>query len=429
MIDIAIRAENLGKRYRLGQREPYKALRDVLSRTFAAPFHRLSSAFGYTRDSSESVLSNNYLWALKDVSFEIKHGEVVGFIGRNGAGKTTLLKILSRTTEPTEGYAEIYGRVGSLLEVGTGFHPELTGRENIYLNAAILGMKRREIDRKFEEIVDFAEVEKFLNTPVKHYSSGMYVRLAFAVAAHLESEILLVDEVLAVGDAAFQKKCLGKMGEVAKGGRTVFFVSHNMAAILNLCSRVMLLDSGKIIATGSNDYVVHHYMESLKVNVAQDLSSRKDRLGRGKVRFTNVHFKDSSGNQTEHGVSGEPLVIVLEYRSEDNRPLQNCRISVAVYDNLGQVLFYCSSELINSDPITLPPMGNIHCVIPRLPLSQSQYLISPFIEVNREVEDFIYGAAVLNVVDGDFFGTGRLYPEGWRGKGVLVPHKWIVNNK
>ena len=252
MSDIAIRVEKLSKRYRIGQRERYYALRDVLARALTAPFR----LFPDHRKSGESISNPqspapDYIWALKDVSFEVKEGEVVGIIGRNGAGKTTLLKILARITEPTEGYAEVRGRVGSLLEVGTGFHPELTGRENIYLSGAILGMTKREIDRKFDEIVEFAEIEKFIDTPVKYYSSGMYVRLAFAVAAHLEPEILLVDEVLAVGDMTFQKKCLKKMDEVAKGGRTVLFVSHNMGAVRSLCQRGMVLDMGRMVYYGS----------------------------------------------------------------------------------------------------------------------------------------------------------------------------------
>lgn len=243
MSDIAIRAEGLSKRYQLGSRERYQTLRDAL----AAPFRRRS------RESSSE--KNETFWALKDVSFEVKHGEVLGIIGRNGAGKSTLLKILSRITEPTEGQVSIHGRIASLLEVGTGFHPELTGRDNIYLNGAILGMKKAEIRRKFDEIVEFAEVDKFIDTPVKHYSSGMYVRLAFAVAAHLESEILVVDEVLAVGDIAFQNKCLGKMSDVAKAGRTVLFVTHNMLPVKNLCSRAILLGQGRVITDTPE---VHH---------------------------------------------------------------------------------------------------------------------------------------------------------------------------
>ena len=243
----AIRVENLSKRYRIGERKSYGTLRDVLAGIARSPLRRFRSR-DHTFQSQTS--KDGFIWALKDISFEVQRGEVIGIIGRNGAGKSTLLKILSRITKPTQGMSEIHGRVGSLLEVGTGFHPELTGRENIYLNGAILGMRRAEIERKFDEIVDFAEIEKFLDTPVKRYSSGMHVRLAFAVAAHLEPEILLVDEVLAVGDATFQKKCLGKMGDIADSGRTVLFVSHNLAAIHALCSRVYLIEQGQVKADG-----------------------------------------------------------------------------------------------------------------------------------------------------------------------------------
>lgn len=295
MTDVAIKVENLGKLYKIGARQNrYDTLRDRLTNIFTAPFKRSKvkdDSYGRSKPSalstplpakgstpsalSSSISASNsmphapcsqlpsndgYIWALKDVSFEVKRGEVVGIIGRNGAGKTTLLKILSRITEPTEGQAEICGRVSSLLEVGTGFHPELTGRENIYLNGAILGMKKAEIERKFDEIVAFAEIEKFIDTPVKHYSSGMYVRLAFAVAAHLEPEILLVDEVLAVGDAAFQKKCLGKMGDVAREGRTVLFVSHNMGAVNHLCQRAIMLHDGSIFDQGSVEKVIQQYL-------------------------------------------------------------------------------------------------------------------------------------------------------------------------
>lgn len=247
-----LRVENVGKLYRVGARqEAYSTLREALTASLRAPFKRLRNG----RSNGETV------WALNDVSFEVQPGEVLGVIGRNGAGKSTLLKILSRITEPTTGRAELFGRVGSLLEVGTGFHPELTGRENIFLNGAVLGMKRTEIARKFDEIVAFAEIDRFLGTPVKHYSSGMYMRLAFAVAAHLEPEILLVDEVLAVGDAAFQKKCLGKMGDVAKEGRTVLFVSHNMTAVKSLCGRTLWLDKGQILEVGASGQVVSDYLE------------------------------------------------------------------------------------------------------------------------------------------------------------------------
>jgi lipopolysaccharide transport system ATP-binding protein len=252
MNDVAIRAENLSKLYRLGKRQLYRTLRDSLWDTFAAPFRPRRPGASCSREPET-------FWALKDVSFELKHGEVIGIIGRNGAGKSTLLKLLSRITEPTEGHAEIHGRVGSLLEVGTGFHPELTGRENIFLNGAILGMRNAEVLRKFDEIVAFAEVERYIDTPVKHYSSGMYMRLAFAVAAYLEPEILVVDEVLAVGDSHFQKKCLGKMGEVARQGRTVLFVSHNLSAVRTLCSRAILLKRGELVEDGCSDEVINAY--------------------------------------------------------------------------------------------------------------------------------------------------------------------------
>ncbi|HEY5040981.1 MAG TPA: ABC transporter ATP-binding protein [Verrucomicrobiae bacterium] len=293
MSDVIISVEGLGKRYRIshqGERPRYTALRDVIAEKAKRLFSRSqksevrsqtsdltsglyapgagsrppTSAHGPTSDHSSLVTrhSSEDFWALKDVSFEVKRGEVVGIIGRNGAGKSTLLKILSRITEPTTGRVHLRGRVASLLEVGTGFHPELTGRENVFLNGAILGMTRAEIKKKFDEIVAFAEVEKFLDTPVKRYSSGMYVRLAFAVAAHLEPEILIVDEVLAVGDAEFQKKCLGKMSDVAKGGRTVLFVSHNMAAVNKLCLRAIMLNGGRVIRDGEISQVVNHYLNS-----------------------------------------------------------------------------------------------------------------------------------------------------------------------
>src|SRR5213594_3482227 len=254
--DVAIRCQGLGKQYRLGPRQRYRALRDTLPALALAPFRGLRSAIGFGRPTAQGAT----LWALRDVSFEVSAGEIVGIIGANGAGKSTLLKILSRITGPTEGQAEIHGRVGSLLEVGTGFHPELTGRENVYLNGAILGMRKAEIEAKFEEIVAFAEVERFVDTPVKHYSSGMYVRLAFGVAAHLEPEILLVDEVLAVGDADFQKKCLGKMGDVAAQGRTVLFVSHNMSAIEQLCPRALLFRHGHLVEQAATTEVLKHYL-------------------------------------------------------------------------------------------------------------------------------------------------------------------------
>jgi lipopolysaccharide transport system ATP-binding protein len=306
MTEIAIRCEGLAKQYRIGERESYRTLRDAIANAFTSPRRRLRSA---ERDSSNGREDLNF-WALKDVSFEIKRGEVLGIIGRNGAGKSTLLKILSRITEPTRGYADTWGRVGSLLEVGTGFHPELTGRDNIFLNGAILGMRRFEIARKFDEIVAFAEVEKFIDTPVKRYSSGMYVRLAFAVAASLEPEILFVDEVLSVGDAAFQKKCLGKLGNVSREGRTIVFVSHNMTALQRLCTRVVWLDRGQVTDTGDARTVIDHYLQT---NAVANLESVwEDELtapGNERVRLRSVRVLPQTN-------SGEPITVHTPLRIE-----------------------------------------------------------------------------------------------------------------
>lgn len=415
---VAIQAEKLSKLYHLGAREhAQQDLRETVMRTLRRfnPLTRRAEAAAETE-----------LWALNEVSFTIRAGEVVGIVGRNGAGKSTLLKILSRITEPTSGRADIRGRIGSLLEVGTGFHPELSGRDNIYLNGSILGMPRREIARKFDEIVSFAELDRFIDTPVKRYSSGMYVRLAFAVAAHLETDILLVDEVLAVGDAAFQKKCLGKMNEIAQHDRTVLFVSHNTAAMLGFCQRGILLDHGSIVADDAIEPIIQQYLASLKVATPSDLTTHPDRQGNGRARFTGVQFEDAAGRAVEHGIAGQPLVVKLAYRAAQAERLPNCRASVTVYDFLGQPLFNCSSELVVAAPIDLAPQGSLRCTIPRLPLSQGQYLVTLYLEVNGQTADWIENAIELEVIDGDFYGTGRLYPPGWQGKGVLVPHQWEV---
>ncbi len=312
MTDIAITCDRLSKRYQLGQMEGYKTLRESLTNAVQAPFRLLRRS--NTSSNGHGLNSNDHIWALRDVSFEVKKGEVVGIIGRNGAGKSTLLKILSRITKPTEGYARINGRVGSLLEVGTGFHPELTGRENIFLNGAILGMKKQEIKRKFDEIVAFAEVEKFVDTPVKRYSSGMYVRLAFAVAAYLEPEILLVDEVLAVGDASFQKKCLNKMQEVGQIGRTVFFVSHNMPAVTRLCQRTILLDDGKVLADGQSHQVVSAYLQSGMGTMAERVWPEIEQApGNDIVRLRGVRVRTEDGKIKEAIDIREPVGIEIEF--------------------------------------------------------------------------------------------------------------------
>jgi len=313
MSGIAIRTENLSKQYRIGgPQKKYATLRETLTDVFVAPFRRAGKLLhGQATGAAEL---DETIWALKDVFFEVKRGDVVGIIGRNGAGKSTLLKILSRITEPTAGFADIYGRVGSLLEVGTGFHQELTGRENIYLNGAILGMKKAEIERKFDEIVAFAEVERFIDTPVKHYSSGMYLRLAFAVAAHLEPEILLVDEVLAVGDARFQKKCLNKMQDVGQQGRTVLFVSHNMPAITRLCERAILLDEGRVMEDGPSHQVVSAYLNSdFGTTAIREWPDPARAPGGDIARLRAVRVRTEDGRIADAVDIRRPVAIEMEY--------------------------------------------------------------------------------------------------------------------
>jgi lipopolysaccharide transport system ATP-binding protein len=336
MTTPAIQVEHLSKRYRLGaRRAPYRTLRETITDVVRRPFSRNGHAQAHRANGAVRSADDTTLWALRDVSFTVTAGEVIGVIGRNGAGKSTLLKVLSRITEPTEGEITIHGRVGSLLEVGTGFHPELSGRENVFLNGAILGMKRTEITRKFDEIVAFAEVEKFIDTPVKHYSSGMYMRLAFAVAAHLEPEILLIDEVLAVGDLTFQKKCLGRMSTIAREGRTVLFVSHNMGAVTRVCQRCVWLDGGQVAADGPAAEVVGRYQaESV---TAQAEWRRLDSMPRGDVAFLEVRAESSEGRASAHFRADEPVTIRMRYAVQ--RPLSGCQIGARLSNAEGVMLF------------------------------------------------------------------------------------------
>ncbi len=338
MSDLAIYADRLGKQYCIGPRLPYKTLRDVVTDAVARPLRRLVRSGRSPASGRGPRLNREHVWALRDVSFDVKRGEAVGIIGRNGSGKSTLLKILSQITEPTQGYAEIHGRVGSLLEVGSGFHPELSGRENIYLNGIILGMKKAEIARKFDEIVAFAEVEKFIDTPVKHYSSGMYMRLAFAVAAHLEPEILFVDEVLAVGDAAFQKKCLGRMGDVAKEGRTVLFVSHNMTAVESLCNRAIWLDSGEIVDSGLSSQVIANYLQtSFSPLTEQSWDDIATAPGNDKVRLHRVYARPLGGSLSDPITIRTPFVIEFEYWNL--QPGAYLNLSLHLYNEQGVLVF------------------------------------------------------------------------------------------
>lgn len=427
-----ITVENLGKRYLLShqfQRQPYVALRDVIAEKTNALGRRLLHPLSHVLPSAPCPLpqapSTEDFWALKDVSFDIKQGERVGIIGRNGAGKSTLLKILSRIVEPSEGRVRIKGKVASLLEVGTGFHPELTGRENIFLNGAILGMTRVEIKKKFDEIVDFAEIEKFLDTPVKRYSSGMYVRLAFSVAAHLEPEILLVDEVLAVGDAQFQNKCLGKMEDVsAKEGRTVLFVSHNMAAVKNLCGRGILLSQGSIEYLGTSSDIIQKYVASTIDMSVLSLENARDRTGDGTVRFVSVSYEDDQMRSINVAQVGMSLCIVMEYEIMTTFNVSGISFEIGFYSLTGDLVFLCGNSFSGKTFESLPINGKVLCRIPSLPISPGVYYLNIYCGFPGLTKDWIKNAAQLRVVDADFFGTGRTPPNN--AGTVWVHHNWDV---
>lgn len=404
MSDVAIKAEGLSKQYRIGERQKYKALRDTLTDALYYPFRCLHSVFN---PSKAAVEKETKIWALKDVSFEIKQGEVVGIIGRNGAGKSTLLKILSRITEPTKGFVDLHGRVGSLLEVGTGFHPELTGRENIYLNGSIIGMKKREIDRKFDEIVAFAEIEQFLDTPVKYYSSGMYMRLAFSVAAHLEPEILLVDEVLAVGDAAFQKKCLGKMSDVAKAGRTVVFVSHNMAAIRSLCQRCVLFEKGQLALSGSADQCIDRYL-SQSIAVHQGPSVVFPRLSTRPLWMCSATVM-CNGSPSTTFLMGDTLTLSIEFSAE--RPITHPRLGFVITTYAGVPILNANNRYQPSPKYASPVSeGSIRCDLGMVPLAAGRYVIALYLGGQVEDTHIVENALSFEVIERDIWGQGQVPP-------------------
>jgi lipopolysaccharide transport system ATP-binding protein len=370
MNDIALRVENLGKQYRIGLSPMrYRTLRESLVEAANFPARLGRGSMG---------TPNGKIWALRELSFEVRQGQVLGVIGRNGAGKSTLLKILSRVTEPTEGMAEVHGQVGSLLEVGTGFHPELSGRENIYLNGAILGMKKTEIDRKFDDIVAFAEVEQFIDTPVKRYSSGMYLRLAFAVAAHLEPDILVVDEVLAVGDAEFQRRCIGKMSEVASEGRTVLFVSHNMSAILRLTEESILLDKGRMVLRAQTQKAVDHYMASGYSQTGQR-SWDTDEISPDAKPFRPIALRlcNKDGRAVETARSIEPISIELEYEVE--APITGLRVGIYLMTTRGEYVFTSFDtdrpELYERFSVRVTGQYSSTCTIPPNFLNEGRYVV------------------------------------------------------
>ena len=407
--NTAIIAENISKQYRLGEVGTGTITHD-LNRAWAKlrgkedPFLKI----GESNDRS-SKGESDYVWSLKDINFEIEKGDAVGIIGRNGAGKSTLLKLLSRVTKPTTGHFEVQGRIASLLEVGTGFNPEMTGRENIFLNGAILGMRRNEIKRKFDEIVDFAGVERYIDTPVKRYSSGMYVRLAFAVAAHLESEILIVDEVLAVGDAEFQKKCLGKMGDVSKGeGRTVLFVSHNIGAVKTLCQKGIYLKNGLLDYEGEIEDTIYQYLQDTHGNIGVAVSDRLDKVGNKKIEVLDVSFKNSIGKYTTEILSGDHLTVELKITNHQSLNLNELIIACNFTDKYENRIVSWVSDEMN---VNLKQTEIIKLVIPNFNVRPENYLFSYQISHKttnpRDFCDALQNAGTLTVLEADFFGVGK----------------------
>jgi lipopolysaccharide transport system ATP-binding protein len=419
MSDLSIRVQQLGKQYRIGgPRARYRTIRETVMQAMHAPIRRVA---GLLRGEASSAIDlETSFWALRDVSFEVKQGDVVGIIGRNGAGKSTLLKILSRITEPTEGYADLYGRIGSLLEVGTGFHPELTGRENIYLNGAILGMRRTEIDKKFDEIVDFAEIEKFLDTPVKFYSSGMYVRLAFSVAAHLEPEILLVDEVLAVGDAQFQKKCLGKMGDVAREGRTVLFVSHNMSAVISLCRRGLLLVNGSLKMDDEISRVVSEYTSNSELNGLYQAKTKRKKLTIEQACLLRNNEVSTSFYNSE--------ILTLQIECTISERIVGAQVAFELLTDLGECIFSSTNQDYSQVKGDLSPGRYIfQCPIDLSMLRPKRYLISLSSSIpNVEILD----AADLPLSFELFDDSSPILKLGQGRRGVILPIlQWTMSKE
>jgi lipopolysaccharide transport system ATP-binding protein len=423
MSDVAIQVENLSKRYRVGQFVGYQTLRESLINVVSAPFHHFRSPAAHSGIGSGNT-DSQYIWALKDVSFEVKSGEAIGIVGRNGAGKTTLLKLLCRITEPTEGHARISGRVGSLLEVGTGFHPELTGKENVYLNGAILGMKKKEIDRKFDEIVEFSGVETFINTPLKRYSYGMQVRLAFAVAAYLETEILLVDEVLAVGDFEFQKKCLGKMQDISRGGRTVLFVSHNMGSIANLCYKTVWLDAGQVALLGDTREVISKYIDSGAERGGEvSWNDIETAPGSDNVRLKAVRIR-SNGNVTCDVFIDEEIVIEIDYWNLQEGAVLYTAINLR--DKVNSIIFDSAnwpSANLSEDPWARKrrPYGLYRstCVIPANFLNNDHYTIDVGVADARNIWQI--GSQGQGVLSFTVHESGEVTEEYVHRDGVIRP--------
>ena len=419
MSDIVIKVRGLGKKYHIGEQLPQRGLAGSIKNAAGLPWKMAKSIF-----SGKSLDKREEFWALKDVSFDVKQGEVLGIIGRNGAGKSTLLKILSRITTPTLGEIEMFGRVGCLLEVGTGFHPELTGRENVFLNGSLLGMTNVEIKKRFDEIVDFSGVERFLDTPVKFYSSGMYTRLAFSVAAHLDPEILIVDEVLAVGDAEFQKKCLGKMDSIAKSGRTIIFVSHNMSAVANLCDYGIWFDNGQIKRFGQIEDVIREYIDHQSFAVQKSMESRLDRQGSGEICFTAITTMKNEGTGIGGITSGAPVRIEIGIENKTSKDLRDLRINISVDDYMMQRVTAFSNRMTNCRvDLMAGQQGRITISIDKMPLIPGRYYINLSCEHKGIITDLIYQAGVLEVESGQFFQNQTIDEKSCNFGICMITHK------
>ena len=420
--EIALRCKNVSKLYRLGEVGTGTLSHD-LNRAWAKITRREdpTAKLGVVNDRALSG-GNDYVWALQDINFQINQGEVFGFIGRNGAGKSTLLKLLSRITAPTEGSITINKRVASLLEVGTGFHPELTGRENIFLNGSLLGMTQAEIQRNFDEIVQFSGCNKYIDTPVKRYSSGMHVRLAFAIAAHLEAEILIVDEVLAVGDAEFQSKCLGKMRDLNQtSGRTVLFVSHNMALVEKLCDRSIVLDMGKIVFNGKTKEAIEYYLAHATKEAHHNLRNVENRSGEGRIKFTGIEIlKGGSTQATQRVRSGDDIEIHVELENPD--ALAGINIAITIYDHREYIITDLVSQTQSFWPTLTDTNNKVVCHVPNLPFNKGVYYISLYCSTSGTKQDEVEKVAILEVEAGDFYGTGSLpHPDSGA---ALLQHHW-----
>ena len=427
MTDFAIRIENLSKQFRIGLRdETHETFIGKISSLIKKPIQNFRK-ISYLKNFYEESNQADIFWALKDISMEFQYGKVTGLIGPNGAGKTTLLKIISKILAPSSGKVMINGRVGSLLEVGTGFHPDLTGRENIYLNGTILGMNKSEIDKNFDEIVDFSGIENFIDTPIKRFSTGMTVRLAFSVAAFLEPEILLIDEVLAVGDAEFQKKCLDKMNSIASEGRTVLFVTHDMGAIESLCEDCFLIENGQLRSQGKSSNIIDEYLNRLKIiSNEKEINYRFDRTGAQLAKISKLYIIDEKGRRTNNLISGQLFSFKIEVINKSLEKLENFNINLAIYNNQGRFITELNNRLVkNNFTVVDNSVAKLSCIINKNPFMRGEFFVEIALFVNDIFCDRVQNALCFNVLEGDYFGSGNM--RGNKRQGIFIDQEWKIS--